>query len=259
MGSMQAHEMERPQRATRILSWLLALTVSSLVMWIAEASRWSTLTADLVLAGVLIAFVTVVVPLASRHPRRRARPPRSDRAADALRRARATQVVAPEDESSAADAALIAALEAELTRSATLYFPAESSTMSDRQHEFQHQLRRLLADKAALMHLAERVSLPPDVLLHWVRKQALPRPVGGGPREPWPGYAKLNPDQRQAELDTKFAAAKDQGDQAYAFALAAAVANYEQVQKLQPDTEHSEPVADKARELHGDAGGWIGS
>lgn len=78
-------------------------------------------------------------------------------------------------------------------------------------------------------------------------------------REPWPGYAKLSPDQRQAELDKKFEAAKDQGDQAYAFALAAAVANYEQVQKLQPGSQEAEPVAAKARDLHDDAGGWIGS
>jgi hypothetical protein len=78
-------------------------------------------------------------------------------------------------------------------------------------------------------------------------------------REPWPGYAELDPDQRQAELDKKFQAAKDQGDQAYAFALAAAVANYERVQELQPETEAAEPVAAKARDLHDDAGGWIGS
>jgi hypothetical protein len=78
-------------------------------------------------------------------------------------------------------------------------------------------------------------------------------------REPWVGYAKLSPDQRQAELDKKFQEAKDRGDQAYAFALAAAVANYERVEELQPDTTHAEPVAAKARDLHDDAGGWIGS
>jgi hypothetical protein len=78
-------------------------------------------------------------------------------------------------------------------------------------------------------------------------------------REPWPGYANLSPDERQAELDKKFEAAKDQGDQAYAFALAAAVANYEKVRELQPETSHEEPVAAKARDLHDDAGGWIGS
>ncbi len=78
-------------------------------------------------------------------------------------------------------------------------------------------------------------------------------------REPWPGYASLTADERQAELDKKFEAAKDQGDQAYALALAAAVANYEQVQRLQPDTQEAEPVAAKARDLHDDAGGWIGS
>ena len=78
-------------------------------------------------------------------------------------------------------------------------------------------------------------------------------------REPWPGYAKLDPDARQAELAKKFEQAREQNDQAYAFALAAAVANYERVLELQPDTSHSEPVAAKAREMHDNAGGWIGS
>jgi hypothetical protein len=79
------------------------------------------------------------------------------------------------------------------------------------------------------------------------------------PREPWPGYADLSSDERQAQLDKKVADAREHGDQSYAFALAAAVANYESVKQLQPDTEHDEPVAAKARDLHDDAGGWIGS
>jgi hypothetical protein len=78
-------------------------------------------------------------------------------------------------------------------------------------------------------------------------------------REPWPGYADLSSDQRQEQLDKKIADAREHGDQSYAFALAAAVANYERVQELQPDTEADEPVAAKAREAHDDAGGWIGS
>ena len=72
-------------------------------------------------------------------------------------------------------------------------------------------------------------------------------------------YDKLDPDARQAELAKKFEQARERGDQAYAFALAAAVANYERVQELQPDTTHSEPVAAKARELHDNAGGWVSS
>ena len=79
------------------------------------------------------------------------------------------------------------------------------------------------------------------------------------PREPWPGYADLDEAARDALLAEKFQQAKDQNDQDYALALAAAVANYEQVQKLQPDTQEAEPVAAKARDLHDDAGGWIGS
>jgi hypothetical protein len=78
-------------------------------------------------------------------------------------------------------------------------------------------------------------------------------------REPWPGYAELAPDERKEQLDTKFDDAKQHGDQSYAYALAAAVANYELVQELQPDTTHAEPVAVKARNLHDDAGSWIGS
>ena len=78
-------------------------------------------------------------------------------------------------------------------------------------------------------------------------------------REPWPGYADLGEDERQAELAEKFEDAKEHGYQSYAYALASAVANYELVQELKPDTTHAEPVAAQARDLHDDAGSWIGS
>ena len=56
------------------------------------------------------------------------------------------------------------------------------------------------------------------------------------PREPWDGYAQLGDDERDELLAKKFQQAKDQNDADYAMALAAAVANYELVLELQPDT-----------------------
>jgi hypothetical protein len=79
------------------------------------------------------------------------------------------------------------------------------------------------------------------------------------PREPWPGYGKLGETERDAELEKKFADAKEHRDQSYALLLTAAVANYELVHELQPKEQHAEPVAEKARNLHDDAGSWIGS
>lgn len=79
------------------------------------------------------------------------------------------------------------------------------------------------------------------------------------PREPWPGYADLNEDERDELLAKKFQQAKDQNDQDYAVALAAAVANYELVLELQPDGTAAEPLAKTARDLHDDAGGWQAS
>jgi hypothetical protein len=79
------------------------------------------------------------------------------------------------------------------------------------------------------------------------------------PREPWPGYADLDEAARGDLLAKKFQQAKDQNDQDYALALAAAVANYELVLELQPDTTAAQPVADNARSLHDDAGSWMGS
>jgi len=79
------------------------------------------------------------------------------------------------------------------------------------------------------------------------------------PREPWPGYADLDEAARDELLAKKFQQAKDQNDQDYALALAAAVANYELVLDLQPDSTPSEPVAARAGDLHDDAGSWMGS
>ena len=79
------------------------------------------------------------------------------------------------------------------------------------------------------------------------------------PREPWPGYADLDEAARDELLAKKFQQAKDQNDQDYALALAAAVANYELVLELAPDMQKSEPVAAHAAALHDDAGSWMGS
>jgi hypothetical protein len=79
------------------------------------------------------------------------------------------------------------------------------------------------------------------------------------PREPWDGYAKLSDDERDDLLQKKFEQARDQNDQDYALALAAAVANYELVLELQPDTAHAEKPASHAHDLHDDAGSWMKS
>jgi hypothetical protein len=79
------------------------------------------------------------------------------------------------------------------------------------------------------------------------------------PREPWPGYADLDESERDDLLTKKFEQAKEQNDQAYAYALAAAVANYELVLDLRPDTTAAEPLAATARGLHDDAGSWQSS
>jgi hypothetical protein len=79
------------------------------------------------------------------------------------------------------------------------------------------------------------------------------------PREPWTGYAELSPEERQRLLTMKFDEAKARGDQPYAVALAAAVANYELVLELKPDTTHAAALAASARDLHTDAGSWIPS
>ena len=76
------------------------------------------------------------------------------------------------------------------------------------------------------------------------------------PREPWPGYANQSPEERDRLLAQKFQQAKEHNEQDYALALTAAVANYELVLELQPDTQHAEDVAAKAHDYHEDAGSW---
>ena len=76
------------------------------------------------------------------------------------------------------------------------------------------------------------------------------------PREPWTGYAGQSPEERDRLLAQKFQQAKEHGEQDYAMALTAAVANYELVLELQPDTQHVEDIAAKAHDLHDDAGSW---
>lgn len=76
------------------------------------------------------------------------------------------------------------------------------------------------------------------------------------PREPWTGYATQSPEERDRLLAQKFQQAKDHGEQDYAMALTAAIANYELVLELQPDTQHTEDIAAKAHDLHDDAGSW---
>jgi hypothetical protein len=79
------------------------------------------------------------------------------------------------------------------------------------------------------------------------------------PREPWPGYTDLDETARDELLAKKFQQAKDQNDQDYAYALAAAVANYELVLELQPDSTAAVQLAATAGGLHDDAGGWQAS
>jgi hypothetical protein len=79
------------------------------------------------------------------------------------------------------------------------------------------------------------------------------------PREPWPGYADLDETERDELLAKKFQQAKEQNDQDYAVALAAAVTNYELVLELKPDTTSADALAATARGLHDDAGSWQSS
>ena len=76
------------------------------------------------------------------------------------------------------------------------------------------------------------------------------------PLEPWPGYADLNPEDRLAEFTKKSDGARANNDQAYAIALAAAVANYELLRQVAPELTADEPARDAAHGLHDDAGSW---
>lgn len=79
------------------------------------------------------------------------------------------------------------------------------------------------------------------------------------PREPWPGYADLDEAARDDLLQQKYQQAKDQDNKDYAYALAAAVANYELALELQPDASQSDALASRASDLHDDAGSWMKS
>jgi len=79
------------------------------------------------------------------------------------------------------------------------------------------------------------------------------------PREPWRGYADMDEAARDELLAKKFADLKENNDSDYALALAAAVANYELVLELKPDTTAAAPLAKTARDLHHDAGSWQAS
>jgi hypothetical protein len=79
------------------------------------------------------------------------------------------------------------------------------------------------------------------------------------PREPWQGYAQQSPEERNRLLAQKFQQAKERNEQDYALALTAAVANYELVMELQPDTQQAENLASQAHDLHKDAGSWMPS
>ena len=76
------------------------------------------------------------------------------------------------------------------------------------------------------------------------------------PREPWTGYADQSPEDRDRLLAQKFQEAKERNEQDYALALTAAVANYELVLELQPDTQQADDVATKAHDWHKEAGSW---
>jgi hypothetical protein len=78
----------------------------------------------------------------------------------------------------------------------------------------------------------------------------------GRPLEPWPGYEKLGPQERLEQFNRKSEGAKQDKDQAYALALAAAVGNYELLRELAPKLSADEPARDAAHDLHKDAGSW---
>jgi len=54
-------------------------------------------------------------------------------------------------------------------------------------------------------------------------------PAGGKPLEPWPGYAKLDPETRSARFEFKVSEARLRGDLLYAKALCVAVAATEEL------------------------------
>ena len=72
-------------------------------------------------------------------------------------------------------------------------------------------------------------------------------------REPWPGYADESREERAAKLKFKVQEARGRGDRLYAQAVAAAVANYEALQREGDERSETE---DEARAHFDDVGGW---
>jgi hypothetical protein len=85
----------------------------------------------------------------------------------------------------------------------------------------------------------------------------MPEPDAKLPLEPWPGYAATAPDERCRRLQLKYEEARLHGDQAYAVALTAAVANYEAQLARDPGGLHDAQALARAIDLHDDAGSWL--
>ena len=84
------------------------------------------------------------------------------------------------------------------------------------------------------------------------------------PLEPWPGYAKQTPEDRQERLRFKLSEARMRGDLLYAKALCVAVAATEQIARGDGERTALETEAIKSantidtygKSLFKDAGGW---
>lgn len=83
--------------------------------------------------------------------------------------------------------------------------------------------------------------------------------------EPWPGYAEMSESRREALLDYKVDEARLRWDLLYAHAVAAAVANYEALERAdgaqpgkveQAATTHIETIAKMGGWGFEEAGGW---
>jgi hypothetical protein len=92
----------------------------------------------------------------------------------------------------------------------------------------------------------------------------MPQPARGKALEPWPGYAKQTPEDRQERLRFKVSEARMRGDLLYAKALCVAVAATEQIARgedargaLETEAIKSAGTIDTyAKSLFKDAGGW---
>ena len=92
----------------------------------------------------------------------------------------------------------------------------------------------------------------------------MPQPARRKALEPWPGYAKQTPEDRQERLRFKLAEARLRGDLLYAKALCVAVAATEEIARADGQRGPLETEAIKAagtidnygKSLFKDAGGW---